>query len=65
MKNVTRELDSQSLKTNFDSVCDTVNDNNEAVTLILKSGRKVIIMPEKSYDSISRFMISGTTFQPL
>jgi len=65
MENLTKELDFRSLKSDFDDVCNTVNDGKESVVLVLKSGRKVFIMPESGYDNISRFVISNSTFQLL
>lgn len=57
-----KEITFTSLKNDFDAICDEVNQNKEAVTLTLKSNRKVYIMPEESYDNIERFVI--TTLSP-
>lgn len=57
-----KEITFNSLKNDFDTICDQVNDNKEAVTLTLKSNRKVYIMPEENYDKIERFVI--TSFSP-
>lgn len=54
-----REITFTSLKDNFENICDTVNEENEAVTLTLKSNRKVYIMPEDNYDNIKRFVITN------
>ena len=45
-----RNINFTDLSENFDSVCNTVNGEKEAVTLTLKSNRKVYIMPEEDYD---------------
>ena len=60
MENITKELDFTSLNNHFDEVCDEVNDNKEVMTLTLKSGRKVFIMPEENYNNISRFVMVNT-----
>lgn len=65
MKNTVKEMDFMSLKNNFDAVCDSVNDNGEAVALNLKSGRKVYIMPEENYDNISHFVIKSVSANTL
>ncbi|MCI7790385.1 MAG: type II toxin-antitoxin system Phd/YefM family antitoxin [Lachnospiraceae bacterium] len=57
-----KEITFTSLKNDFDAICDEVNQDKEAVTLTLKSNRKVYIMPEESYDNIERFVI--TTLSP-
>lgn len=57
MKNLIKEMDFISLKDNFDTVCDNVNDSSATVALNLKSGRRVFIIPEENYDNISRFVI--------
>lgn len=57
-----KEITFNSLKKDFDTICDQVNENKEAVTLTLKSNRKVYIMPEENYDKIERFVI--TSFSP-
>lgn len=61
MKDLVREMDFTTLKDNFDELCDEINNGNEAVTLTLKSGRKVFIMPEKNYDNISRIIMVNTS----
>ncbi len=57
MKDLVRETDFTTLKNNFDELCDEINSGSEAVALSLKSGRKVFVMPEKNYDSITRFVM--------
>lgn len=57
-----KEISFNSLKNDFDAICDQVNDTKETVTLTLKSNRKVYIMPEENYDKIERFVI--TSFSP-
>ena len=57
-----KEITFTFLKNDFDAICDEVNQDKEAVTLTLKSNRKVYIMPEESYDNIERFVI--TTLSP-
>lgn len=59
------ELSFESLKNDFDAVCNQVNEEKEAVTLTLKSNRKVYIMPEESYDQIERFVFTGFTSNTL
>ena len=54
-----KEITFTSLKNNFEAICDEVNQDKEAVTLTLKSNRKVYIMPEESYDNIQRFVITN------
>lgn len=61
MKNLVNELDFATLKNNFDTVCDEVNESGETVTLTLKSNRKVYIMPEENYNNVSRFIITSLT----
>ena len=56
-----RNINFTDLSENFDSVCNTVNGEKEAVTLTLKSNRKVYIMPEEDYDSIQRFIIPAVS----
>ena len=56
-----KEINFESLKSDFDAVCNQVNDDKEVLTLTLKSNRKVYIMPEDNYDSIERFVITGLT----
>ena len=56
-----KEMDFTTLKNNFDEICDEINKGNETVTLTLKSGRKVFIMPEKNYDNISRYVIDNNS----
>lgn len=61
MKDLVRETDFTTLKNNFDALCDEINNGNEAVTLSLKSGRKVFILPEKNYDNISHIVMVNTS----
>ncbi|MCI8315532.1 MAG: type II toxin-antitoxin system Phd/YefM family antitoxin [Lachnospiraceae bacterium] len=61
MKELLKEMDFTTLKNNFDEICDEINKGNETVTLTLKSGRKVFIMPEKNYDNISRYVIDNNS----
>ena len=42
-----KDISFNNLRENFDDVCNTVNGDKEAVTLTLKSNRKVYIMPEE------------------
>ena len=56
-----RNINFTDLSENFDSVCNTVNDEKEAVTRTLKSNRKVYIMPEEDYDSIQHFIIPAVS----
>lgn len=60
-----KEITFTSLKNNFDAICDEVNQDKEAVTLTLKSNRKVYIMPEESYDNIQRFVITNLSSKTL
>lgn len=55
------EITFSTLNENFDAICNQVNNDKEAVTLTLKSNRKVYIMPEENYDQISHFMITRMT----
>ncbi len=57
MKDLVRETDFTTLKNNFEEICDEINNGGDAVALSLKSGRKVFVMPEKNYDSITRFVM--------
>ncbi len=57
MKDLVRETDFTTLKNNFDELCDEINNGSEAVALSLSSGRKVFIVPEKNYDSITHIMV--------
>ena len=59
------EISFTTLKNDFDNVCNQVNDHKEAITLTLKSNRKVYIMPEESYDNIQRFVISPLSTKSL
>lgn len=65
MKESLKEMDFTTLKNNFDEICDEINKGNETVTLTLKSGRKVFIMPEKNYDNISRYVIDNNSVNVL
>ena len=60
-----KEINFNSLKNDFDAICDQVNQDKEAVTLTLKSNRKVYIMPEESYDNIQRFVITNLSSKTL
>lgn len=60
-----RNINFTDLRENFDDVCNEVNGEKEAVTLTLKSNRKVYIMPEESYDNIQRFIIPSVTVRDL
>lgn len=55
------EVTFTTLRDNFDAICNQVNDDKEAVTLTLKSGRKVFLMPEENYNSIERIFITKMT----
>lgn len=59
------EISFTTLKNDFNNVCNQVNEGKEAVTLTLKSKRKVYIMPEESYDNIERFVISPISTKSL
>lgn len=59
------EITFTTLNENFDSVCNQVNDDKDTVTLTLKSGRKVFLMPEENYDCIERFFITKMTVNPM
>lgn len=65
MKESLKEMDFTTLKNNFDEICDEINKSDEAVTLTLKSGRKVFIMPEKNYNNISRYVIDNNSVNVL
>jgi len=65
MKESLKEMDFTTLKNNFDEICDKINKGDEAVTLTLKSGRKVFIMPEKNYNNISRYVIDNNSVNVL
>ena len=54
-----KEITFTSLKNDFNTICNQVNQDKETVTLTLKSNRKVYIMPEESYDNIERFVITN------
>lgn len=54
-----KEINFDSLKSDFDAVCNQVNEDKEVLTLTLKSNRKVYIMPEENYDSIQTFFVTG------
>ncbi len=60
-----KEISFNSLNDDFDAICDQVNQGKEAVTLTLKSNRKVYIMPEESYDQIERFVITSLSPETL
>lgn len=59
------EIDFTSLKNNFNTICNQVNEDKETVTLTLKNNRKVYIMSEDSYDSIDRFFITSFSSKKL
>lgn len=65
MKESLKEMDFTTLKNNFDKICDEINKGDETVTLTLKSGRKVFIMPEKNYNNISRYVIDNNSVNVL
>lgn len=60
-----KDINFSNLRENFDDVYNTVNENKEAVTLTLKSNRKVYIMPEEDYDRIQRFVIPAVSTRDL
>lgn len=60
-----KEITFNSLKNDFDAICDQVNQDKEAVTLTLKSNRNVYIMPEESYDKMERFIITTVSTSTL
>lgn len=60
-----KETDFTSLKNNFDEICDTINSGSDAISLNLQSGRKVFILPEENYNSISRFVMINTSAKTL
>lgn len=53
-----KETNFNDLKNNFDVLCKTVNEENEAISLKLKSNRKVIILPEENYNAIQKFCVT-------
>ncbi len=57
-----KEITFNTLQNDFDALCEQVNQDKEAITLTLKSNRKVYIMSEENYDNIERFVI--TSFSP-
>lgn len=59
------EITFTDLKNDFDTICNQVNDEHEAVTLTLKSNRKVFIMAEEEYDNIDRFIITSFSAKSL
>ncbi|MDE6916330.1 MAG: type II toxin-antitoxin system Phd/YefM family antitoxin [Lachnospiraceae bacterium] len=61
MKDLVREMDFTTLKNNFDEICDEINSGSESAVLTLASGRKVFILPEKNYDSISHIVMVNTS----
>lgn len=60
-----KEMDFTSLINNFDELCDEINSSREAAALTLKSGRRIFIMPEENYNSISRFVIVNASANAL
>lgn len=60
-----KEINFTSLKNNFEAISDQVNGNHETVTVSLKSGRKVYVMPEENYDQIQRFIIPRCSLNTL
>ena len=52
------EINFETLDENFETICDEINDSKEAVTLSLKSGRKVYILPEENYNNVSHFVMA-------
>jgi PHD/YefM family antitoxin component YafN of YafNO toxin-antitoxin module len=65
MKNLTKELSYESLRDNFNDVCEQVNSGTNAMTLNLKNGRKVYIVSEENYDNISNFVMINTSSSAL
>jgi PHD/YefM family antitoxin component YafN of YafNO toxin-antitoxin module len=61
MNNLTKELSYESLRDNFNDVSEQINSGSDAMTLNLKSGRKVYIVPEENYDNISNFVMINTS----
>lgn len=57
------EITFSSFKNDFDTICNQVNEEKEAVTLTLKSNRKVYILPEENYDCMQHILISNVTFK--
>ncbi len=60
-----KEMDFTSLKNNFNEICDEINSGSKAVSLSLKSGRKVFILPEENYNSISHFVMVNSSAKTL
>lgn len=58
MKHLNNEINFDALKSDFSAVCDTVNKDNNTVTLSLKNNRKVYLMSEDNYDNVRHFVIS-------
>lgn len=56
MNNLVKDINFETLKENFDTICDEVNNNGESVALTLKNNRKVFIIPEENYNNISCFI---------
>ena len=55
-----KETNFNDLKNNFDILCKTGNEENEAISLKLKSNRKVLILPEENFNAIQKFCITLT-----
>lgn len=53
-----QEISFTSLKNDFESLCTTVNEEQESLTLTLKNNRKVYILPEEDYKNIQSFCIT-------
>lgn len=53
-----KETNFKELKDNFDIFCKTINEENQAISLNLKSNRKVLILPEENYDAIQKFCVT-------
>ena len=56
MNSLVKDINFDTLKNNFNTICDDVNNNGTSVALTLKNNRKVFIIPEENYNNISCFI---------
>lgn len=53
-----QEISFESLRNDFHSLCTSINEEKEPVTLTLKSNRKVYILPEEDFNQVQRFCVT-------
>lgn len=52
-----QEISFDTLRNDFNSLCTSVNEDKEPLTLTLNSNRKVYILPEEDYKNVQTFCV--------